>query len=298
MGKQEEGHIKRPMNAFMVWSRGKRKQIAQVNPKMHNSDISKKLGEQWKTLTPEEKEPFIAEAKRLQAVHIQEHPDYKYKPKRRKPRTLKKEPQGISMYNPYGATSLMTVQDKYQATSLPPSLPQGPALPPSYSADTLAMYTKLSATGSYHPDYHSTSYAPLIYQTQSTNPSTNPTMNGRPMYANGMEYYQGNGHMVNKPIHNANPYVTTMPGHITSAQRMAASPVDDSRPTMVNSPPIASSPSIHASSPNLHASERVSPSVSHIKTMAESLGQQRVWQPHNPSKDIASLRAGLALNSY
>lgn len=36
--------------------------------------------------------PFsIDEAKRLRAVHIQEHPDYKYKPKRRKPKQMKKD---------------------------------------------------------------------------------------------------------------------------------------------------------------------------------------------------------------
>ena len=294
MGKQEEGHIKRPMNAFMVWSRGKRKQIAQVNPKMHNSDISKKLGEQWKILTPEEKEPFIAEAKRLQAVHIQEHPDYKYKPKRRKPRTLKKEPQGIAMYGPYGATSIMTVPDKYQTSSLPPNISQGalPSLPPpAYPAETLAMYTKISAASSpYHPDYPQSTY-PLIYpsQTSTTNQNTSPAMNGRPMYTNGMEYYQGNGLFASKghPVHNGSHYATSMPGHMPN--RMAPSPVDDSRPTMVNSPPIVSSP-------NLHGTERSSPS--HIKTMAESLAQQRVWQPHNPSKDMTSLRAGLVLNSY
>ncbi|XP_018324551.1 transcription factor Sox-14-like [Agrilus planipennis] len=76
-------HVKRPMNAFMVWSRIRRRHISVNHPRLHNSEISKLLGTEWKLLSESEKKPFIDEAKRLRNQHMIDNPEYKYKPRRK-----------------------------------------------------------------------------------------------------------------------------------------------------------------------------------------------------------------------
>ncbi len=129
--KHPVNHIKRPMNAFMVWSQLERRKIVEHNPDKHNAEISKELGRRWKLLDEEARQPYIEEAERLRLLHqkvqfqiwnqgffysfvfhlvkfiaqirifLQEYPDYKYKPRKKlKPHERGHKPRGRRPANP------------------------------------------------------------------------------------------------------------------------------------------------------------------------------------------------------
>lgn len=79
----ETEHTKRPMNAFMVYSHYERKKIIEVQPDIHNAEISKRLGKRWKEMHEDNRNPFIQEAERLRLLHLKEYPGYKYQPKKK-----------------------------------------------------------------------------------------------------------------------------------------------------------------------------------------------------------------------
>lgn len=87
------GHVKRPMNAFMVWARQYRPYLAAKYPNANNSEISVRLGTCWNDLNVDEKKPYYAEAERIKNQHKRDFPGWVYRPQ---PRRKRAEPPSFS----------------------------------------------------------------------------------------------------------------------------------------------------------------------------------------------------------
>lgn len=55
---REKDHIRRPMNAFMIFSKRHRALVHQRHPNQDNRTVSKILGEWWYALGPKEKQKY------------------------------------------------------------------------------------------------------------------------------------------------------------------------------------------------------------------------------------------------
>ncbi|TNN13118.1 Protein capicua [Schistosoma japonicum] len=81
---KERKHVRRPMNAFIIFSMRHRSEVHRLYPNKDNRVASQILGDWWYHLDASEKAPYQQLARELKAAHFQSFPNWKWSSKQRR----------------------------------------------------------------------------------------------------------------------------------------------------------------------------------------------------------------------
>lgn len=120
--KTKEPKIRRPMNAFMIFSKRHRAMVHQKHPNQDNRTVSKILGEWWYALKPEEKNRYHELASEVKEAHFRTYPEWKWCSKdRRKSSSSGKDGRGrTDSIDGMEEISPTTPSEHYQNTDMLP----------------------------------------------------------------------------------------------------------------------------------------------------------------------------------
>ncbi|XP_075365829.1 transcription factor SOX-30 isoform X3 [Mycteria americana] len=166
--KDKSGHVKRPMNAFMVWARIHRPALAKANPAANNAEISVQLGLEWSKLTEEQKQPYYDEAQKIKQRHREEFPG-------ESPSAIRLPASSIQHAGPI--TLFQTTSASTASVAVPaPTLPLHPVISPQHFAEP-AQTEALDVSSGLNCSLKRPT--PVFIESFSRNPSNITTNNGR-----------------------------------------------------------------------------------------------------------------------
>ncbi|CAJ0948943.1 unnamed protein product, partial [Mesorhabditis belari] len=144
--KKQKDRIRRPMNAFMIFSKRHRPLVHMKYPNKDNRTVSKILGEWWYALGVEEKQQYHKLATQVKEEHFKAHPDWKWctRGDRRKDSMdqslgpLHRSDDEIHLQPPSSIPSMMRTNPTppmlHTSFPKPPPLPSLTSLPPPLPA--------------------------------------------------------------------------------------------------------------------------------------------------------------------
>ncbi|XP_077464852.1 transcription factor 7-like 1 [Stigmatopora argus] len=72
----KQTYVKKPLNAFMLFSKEHRKAVKAKSPSTNTAVINETLGKMWNLLADKEKAKYYKQAEEERKLHAQQHPDW------------------------------------------------------------------------------------------------------------------------------------------------------------------------------------------------------------------------------
>ena len=132
MGDKAENESKKMMSAFLFYSIRKRQEIKEKNPEMKNTEISRILGDMWRSLTDEERRPFIEKEKEEREKYKVAIAEWRKNAAEKKEAERKVQAEQAATMVTIMEQQQQMYQDQYAGQAIPPAPFMYPAGYPAY----------------------------------------------------------------------------------------------------------------------------------------------------------------------